>query len=594
MSIFDYKGYKGQKAAELVITSQKLTRKTASSLVTGWREIEPSELHLPKSSKDIQGYYTIASPVTGNRPISGMGPQAKIWGELGANGEIKRLALVWRGTNDILDVADYFKISGNSFVPHMKPLLNSLKSYAQEIGLKSEDVLITGYSLGGAMTNIMAKHREHLADGFFKNSDYIGGASPVIYDNKNVILNIGFENDAVFRILNDAPTFVEALHQMKWGMVNADKDFTSTTDNMIAVNFTYASIFWKLNPLAKSILNYIGGWAAHSAYPAIGGLETFTKSKFYEYTHQDSRVLIDNLDRFSRLFLWVKDKSNDHKGAFFIGNDGNNLLQSGKTGDYIDARGGNDKIYLDEGADRVDGGTGVDTVILSGTSTDWNAFRLKDGTLFMAAKRGGDLKQLESVEKITFNDESFNHIRPYDVTNSGLHSNRYLLKFRNQDVKYEQYHKEGTNGDDTITGLVVFGKAGNDKLEAFGKHGSLLHGGEGNDILIGHQGNDKLYGGEGHDMLYAGAGNDLVYGGLGNDVFMFDKQSTGTTVIKDFNQYYGEQDTLLFSKELFSTVEAFKSATKQIGDDLHIKTYNTHVIVEHSHLDDVVGNVGIV
>ncbi|KMK51329.1 hypothetical protein RO21_06835 [[Actinobacillus] muris] len=623
MGVFDYKKYGAKESAELMTVSHKLAVYStfasyfylpAAKMLNGlgnisgnwfpnkieiapppkWRELMPSELGLPNSSKDISGYYTIASTVTGNRPISGMGPQSKIFAEFNEQGKPIKIALGWAGTNDLLDVADYFHLNSGKIAPNMEPLLNAIKQYGIQNGLSGEDVLITGYSSGGAFTNIMAKYSDSLAGGFFKNSDYIGHASPFIYDNPDVIFNMGFENDAVFRILGDSPTFSQALKELKPWLVNPDKHFNSTSDNIILFNYSYASLFW--HPKALSVLNIPQGWGAHFSGVITDATKRISESKFYEYTQKHSKIIVDALPALPRLFVWVRDKTKvGHKGygdpAFIIGNEHNNLLQGNKGGDYIDAKGGNDKIKVGAGADVVDGGAGIDTLILSGRSNQWEVYRLEDKTLYFNSKYLG-LKEASNIEKVTFDRDPRSNAKPYDITEWGLFDHRYLIKHKNKDIHYKS-HIEGTDKSDELSGAVVFGKDGNDMLTAI-EPGSLLHGGKGNDILIGKNGDDYLYGAEGNDILYGGAGNNVLYGGIGHDIFSFDEKSTGRTVIKDFNKYAGDMDSLLFSKSLFESSNSVYQAARKIGKDVHISKDNVNVILEDISLYDLHGNVGII
>lgn len=625
VGVFDYKNYSTQKSMELMLTSQKLAIYTNSrsfmffpgdkilnsagklfggfypnridiGVPQGWRALTPKELNLPASSKDIAGYYTFASPVLGKNVFPGTGPQLDIFGEFNSKGKVSRITISWAGTNDLLDVADYFKLNDGSIAPHMKPILNAVKEYALKNGLTGEDIIVTGYSLGGGLTNVMAKYRETLADGFFKDANYVGHASPLIYDNPDVIINMGFENDAVYRILGDSPTFSEAWQKLGPLASNTDTSYASTINNVVLFNGTYASPLWTIMPnFAKSIFNIPLGWSAHFGGLVTDAIQRISSSPFYSYTHKDSKIIIDHLNAIQRIFTWVRDKSDKAEltPAFILGNDHNNMLQGTKQGDYIDARGGNDKIKTGDGLDRVHGGTGVDTVILSGTQENWKAYRLKDGTVFMQSLNGMGIKHLESVEKLTFEGESFTGWRPYSFENDEIVSHRYLIfRWLNKNMKYSN-HKEGTSQDDNLVGSALFGKEGNDTLTAHSKFASLLHGGEGDDLLIGKNGGDVLYGAEGADILYGGAGVDNLYGGIGNDLFVFDKKSKGISFVRDFNRYSNDKDTLLFSNELFADKSQLSSAMKMQGDNVHIYKDKVTVIVQNSTIEDVLNSSSV-
>lgn len=612
MTMFNFRDFDKHASLELMHTTKHLAEfsnvagfakiipdfmtgiKNALTLPDGWRSLTPSELGLPSSAVDNRGYYTFVSSVTGDRPINGSGPQVMLLGEFDKSGKLSKIAVSWAGTNDLLDIADYFHLNEGKIAPHMNPILETVKAYAIKHGIAGEDIIITGYSLGGGFTNIMAENRESLAGGFFDKSIYVGHASPVIYDNPDVILNMGYENDAVYRIIGNHKTIADAINNGGVMLSNVDGNFASSIDNVVLVTGAYASAFWQPdNPLTVSLLNKSQGWAAHTAAIGRDTLHRIADSKFYDLMHKDSRVIVDQLKPIETLTMWVTDKGKmaDKVGSFMIGSAQNNLIKGSNHSNYIDAGAGNDRIKPGQGADRVDGGTGTDTVILKGKSQDWDAYRLSDGTLFMNAKDSSGIKHLENVEKIAFDNESLTELRPYDVGTQSLLSNRYLIKSRNTNVNYQE-HTEGSHNNDVLTGKSVFGKEGDDVLFGLTKHNSLLHGGEGNDRLFGNTGNDTLYGGEGHDYLYGGKGTDILYGGIGNDIFAFDKQSSGTNIIQDFNSFIGDKDVLSFS-DLFNDNTALSLATRSVGDDVHINVHDVQIIIQNTTLETVLNNAYI-
>ena len=288
----------------------------------------------------------------------------------------------------------------------------------------------------------------------------------------------------------------------------------------------------------------------------------------------------------------MQDKAaatSDHYGsaAFIIGSQYDDLLQGGLSGDYLYGGAGNDMIKTGAGADRIDGGAGTDELRLDGSQSDWDVYRLSDGTLFFNAHDGSGLKHVENVEHISFSSELLSWTRPYDVTANGLEDNRFLISWWNHDVAY-QSATEGTNAADTLSGKVVFGKDGNDVLTAVSA-GSLLHGGEGNDILKGSSGCDTLYGAEGRDALYASAGYDQLYGGLGNDIFVLNKAANNTHVM-DFNHAGGEQDTLAFTKDLFTSTNALSAATCQRGSDVVIAQGTCNITIHDAIMQEVLSS----
>ncbi len=621
MSMFDYKHYTSTQSATLMTTSQQLAMYTNISPTfisktfnflgkalgnylahdinanppENWRSLTPKELGLPDKSVDWLGFYTIKSPITGQSNL-GLGAQAKIFGEFDDAGKLKSVCLSFCGTNDLLDIADYFQIHTAEIVPNFEPLLNAIKAYAQTNGLTGEDVLITGFSLGGAFTNMMAKYRDTLADGFFNDANYIGHNSPYIYDNDDVILNMGYENDVVYRILGNEATIADSIKAGKPGLVNPDKLFDTTFDNIVLFNDTYASKLWDISPF--SLLNIPFGWAAHVASLTTDAVKRITDSTFYQYTSRDSTVILDNLTALKRGTTWVEDKAaptSDHYGtpAFIIGNARDNLLKGGIGGDYIDAGAGNDKIKTGTGSDRVDGGSGTDTIVLEGKQSDWRIYHLKNGDVFFHAKNGSGLAQISDVEQVSFSGDWRSQIRPYLIDEQGLIDKRFpILKHLNQNLDYAT-HREGTDQADTLTAKTLFGMGGDDVLNAV-RSGSLIHAGEGNDVLRGNRGNDELYGAEGNDILYGGAGHDTLYGGVGNDQFIFDRNSKGVTIIHDFNHYDGDADRLVFAKDVFGSRETILSHARAVDDDVQIQYKGNLIMLKNQQLDDLANAIALI
>lgn len=551
------------------------------SLPNNWRELTPAELNLPKTAVDFTGYYSIQSPITGH---TATGPQAKILARTDENGQIDKLALSFAGTNSPVDLPDYFQLNEGTIAPNFEPLLQAIRQYAESQGLSGEDVLITGYSLGGGMTNIMARFKESLADGFFAQSDYIAHASPVIYDDGSVY-NMGYENDVVFRIVGNEPDVPSAIAAGKPGLVNPDKMFDSTPDNIILFNDTYASFLWNISPF--SILNRPFGWSAHSSGIDTDAIDRISQSQFYRYTHRDSTVVVDQLNFFSRLTSWVEDKASptsDHHGtpAFLIGNEHNNWLKGGNGGDYLDGGNGNDTFRTGNGADRIDGGAGIDTLRLENNADNWHFYHLSDGTLFAHAQDGSGLKQAHNVEQIAFQGQWLSHMNPYTITSDGLidHSHK-ILTFLNHNIGYHNA-QEGSEGNDQLNGEVLFGQGGNDVLQASNQN-SLLHGGEGRDLLLGGEGDDELYGAEDNDWLNGGGGSNTLYGGHGHDIFAFD-QAVSSHTIMDFNAYAGDHDRLLFDRSLFADTACVADCTRQINGDLYIINGDFNLIIKNTSL----------
>lgn len=302
------------------------------------------------------------------------GPQAKIFGEYDAQGNITGISVTFAGTNSLIDILDYFQLNTGELAAYLEPLLSAVRDFAVKNGLSAEDVLITGYSLGGGMTNLMAEYRESLAGGFFANSNYVGCASPLICDDPGVVLNYGYENDVVYRIVGDEATWQDAVAAGDPGLVNPDSRYDSSLDNIVLFNDMYASSIWDVDPFF-SIVNIPVAWYAHIDGTLSDAHMRIANNPFYEFMERDSTTVVANLSSASRSTTWVQDKdvvTSDHYGttAFIIGSKHGDLLQGGKAGDYIYGGEGDDTMRTGAGADRIDGGAGSDTLRLDGTKTD--------------------------------------------------------------------------------------------------------------------------------------------------------------------------------------------------------------------------------
>ncbi|HFS3704680.1 TPA: hypothetical protein ACHYY2_005731, partial [Escherichia coli] len=192
MGLFNYKAYAFAHITELVSSSYKLAvysntgkvlgpvsylaselfAKSPDKIVyspdalnEGWRDITVEELRLSSEYVDSRGFYRFPSPVTGN-PASGFGPQLKVVGLFDAQQNLQKIAISFCGTNDICDIVDYTQLNNGKALSEAENLLQSIRDFAVSNGLSGEDVIVTGYSLGGGLTNIMARLSESLADGF--------------------------------------------------------------------------------------------------------------------------------------------------------------------------------------------------------------------------------------------------------------------------------------------------------------------------------------------------------------------------------------------------------------------------------------------
>ncbi|SDH39923.1 calcium-binding protein [Pseudomonas panipatensis] len=549
---------------------------TNYALTNGWRELAPGELGLSHDRLDLSGQFKGEGV-----PDS----QARVFGQYDNQGALRKVAFSIAGTNSLVDVPFYLKMIDNSYIRAFDYLLDAIKGFAGGHGLSGKDVLVTGYSLGGGAVNNMYLQRESLADGFFKDADYVGLAAPKINDGDGII-NVGFENDVVFRAIGQTSDPLEAINNALHGH---DNRYDSTLDNIVLFDSTYLQPTWP--NIAFSILN-ITNWSAHIGGVFSNPIALIGQSSFYDFIERDSTIVISNLAPASRSLFWVSDKptsTSDHYGtpAFLLGSDGGDKLQDGRSDDFLDGFAGNDKFRLSTGTDVVAGGSGNDTVYLPGQASDYEAMRLSDGSLLLNDINGRyGLKELHDVEQIAFMTQQVDNplldpllalVPTYTVKPDRLDYNGWFGRDKGYSAAQEGSRGNdllhGSQGNDRIVGLsgddILHGNGGND----------LLHGGAGNDRLLGGTGNDQLYGGAGDDWLQGGVGNDLLSGGVGSDRFVFDQLDFGQDRISDFNLHQNGVDTLVFSRNLFASKEAVVAAASQQGNDTLIRVGDSSLIL---------------
>ncbi|AIG00807.1 type I secretion target [Pseudomonas fluorescens] len=601
MAIFDYKGQDARTLISDAWTLATYTSGTATvgalynipgailgegnsfSLPKGWREINASELDVDNSRLDITGSFTGGGV---------FGAQARVFGQYDSSGQLTKMAFSIAGTNSPIDLIGWPAMIDNSYINGFDYLLDAIKDYAVAKNLSGKDVLVTGYSQGGAVTNGMFLTKDTLADGFFKDSDYFGMESPKV-GNDSGIFNFGFENDVVHRLIGEETNLGSAAID---ALTGSDINYTSTTDNIVLFDTIYALPTWPNGPF--SIAN-LTGWAAHLEGIFINPIQTISQSTFYDHIEQDSTIIISNLDPISRSFTWVSDKAtatSNHYGtpAFLLGTASGDKLQDGRSDDFLDGFAGDDSFRVSTGTDIVAGGAGSDKVFLKGAVANYEAVKLSDGTLFLNDTTGQyGLKELHSVEFVEFETALATATSQLPFVGGFLSSVGQVLTpayaVTSDKLDYQgwfgsdkSYNKaiEGTAQADSLIGTsgrdLMFGQAGNDTLSG-GAGNDLLHGGEGNDTLLGGTGNDQLYGGAGNDILVGGQGNDLLSGGVGSDVFVFDQAGFGQDRISDFNIHQNGLDVLVFSKSLFASVDAVLSAASQQDNDTVIQTIDGSV-----------------
>ena len=238
-----------------------------------------------------------------------------------------------------------------------------------------------------------------------------------------------------------------------------------------------------------------------------------------------------------------------------IGTDlGERLFGSEEDG-FILAGGGDDTVHPFNGDDVVDGGQGVDTLLLNAIN----------GPLSIDLKHG--FANTNGQVNAIFNFEN--------VTGSNLFSDR-ISGDRNDNIL-----SGGAGGDDTLRG-----NNGDDQLL----------GEAGQDRLLGGRGDDALFGGEGNDLLNGARGDDMLTGGEGGDRFVF-RGRWDDDVITDLSFAEGdaikiggrrlidsEADLIRYAERLNEDNKSFTSATIE-GDDLLLDNGRSEILIENVAAD---------
>lgn len=481
--------------------SEKLAREAVEK--AGWSSISAQQLGYA-GKVDQRGTFF------GEKP-GYESAQVEILGKYNPDGQLTAIGIGFRGTSgpreslitdsigdaisDLLAAigpADYAKnYTGNAF----DVLLGKVAAFAAGQGLAGKDVLVSGHSLGGLAVNSLADLSGDHWSGFYRDARYIAFASPTQSETTANVLNIGYENDPVFRALNGSDFSLSSL-----GVHDAHQP--SATNNIVSFNDHYASTAWNLMPF--SIAN-VSTWVTHLPSGYESGMNRIVDSAFYDLTHKDSTIVVANLSNPARENTWVQDLNRNaekHTGStLIIGSDGNDLIQGGRGNDFLEGRDGNDTFRDSGGYNIILGGKGVNTLDLQQSLNRVDVVNDGQGTLYLRDSHGGitmarDISLLVSDEPGWLGlSKSVSH----RVADDGLWA--------------------GTSRTDYT--LSVNAGPGDSTLKA-GEQGHWLLGQGGNDHLIGSAGNDVFIGGAGNDLLEsAGGTNTFIFNGhFGHDTVL--------------------------------------------------------------------------
>jgi Ca2+-binding RTX toxin-like protein len=213
----------------------------------------------------------------------------------------------------------------------------------------------------------------------------------------------------------------------------------------------------------------------------------------------DLRTGVISNDGFGNIETMTGIESLGSDTAFvdtFYGNDGINALY-GNRGDNLYGFGGDDRFLITSTAAIVDGGAGIDTLVVA----SWGGWLMPDTNSDGQAEEAPAASAGWTINLAT------------GAVTDGYGNNGAITGIENLD---------GSELNDSFTGdgnaNVLTGGAGNDFLGGGGGN-DTLSGGDGNDQLRGNAGDDQLTGGIGNDLLGGGSGIDSFDGGTGSESF---------------------------------------------------------------------------
>jgi Ca2+-binding RTX toxin-like protein len=252
--------------------------------------------------------------------------------------------VAFRGTDDPLDFAHFPGLFFGTYINLFDPLLSAVANNTPD----GSTYAFTGASLGGGATNLMAEIAPFAYGGVFANAQFVAFASPNITDDSG-ILNIGAENDPIYKL------------------INGYDDFNSSLDNLVVGAPQYmAGNYDGYHPL--------DAYAHESADIALDALTRVENSVFYDYMSPDSVVIIDASPDA------VQDitPGREGTGVFYIGENNDDIIYGRAGPDYLEGFDGNDGLGGQDGNDAIAGGNGNDS--LQGDA----------GTDFLTGDAGGD------------------------------------------------------------------------------------------------------------------------------------------------------------------------------------------------------------
>lgn len=326
MGIFGNRSY-----AEFVTLLQAANTAFGKAAPDGWTQLKMSDLGIGQNGD------TFTSPNNrGKAVVLEQGDQ---------------LIVAFRGTDKLNDIEDYYDISiVKSYSKQFAKLLDAVKEYQADNDLETT---FTGISLGGAVTNIIADKADNQWGDAFKNSTFLGIASPYLSNNTHRdLFNFGIQNDLIYGVVPHS-----------WNHRSKSMAVENT--------YIYENGRTLIDNLDDQLSPHLVG-GLNRVIASLDGLTVRSGELLVDVLKQDSYLIFDRtkevlkaseLDHPDSQVLTIIGESRDDRinGADKHNRGGNQELVFGRGGDdVINTKQGRDELHGGSGNDTVNGGNGAD------------------------------------------------------------------------------------------------------------------------------------------------------------------------------------------------------------------------------------------
>ena len=327
-----------------------------------------------------------------------------------------QLIVAFRGTDKLNDIKDYYDISAvKSYSKQFSKLLDAVKTYQSAYDLQTT---FTGISLGGAVTNIIADKADNQWNDAFKNSTFLGIASPYLSNNTHRDLyNFGIQNDLIYGVVPHS--------------------WNKRSKSMAAQNiYIYENGRTLVDNLDDQLSPHHPG-GLNRAIASLNGLTVASGELLVDVLKQDSYLIFDRTKEVlkaseldhprSQVLTIIGESRNDRiNGADKQNRGGNEERVYGMGGnDVINTRQGRDELHGGSGNDTLNGGNGADRMygdggddrIIMADHGDWaEGGSGSDRFIIMTMGRGGSEPARVTIADFTPGEDKID-LRNFDGTN---------------------------------------------------------------------------------------------------------------------------------------------------------------------------------